>query len=559
MSGYELALQIAGGVALLLWATRMVRTGIERAYGAQLRRVLARAAHHRLGGVLAGFAVTAILQSSTATALLTTAFAANGLIAAAPALAIMLGADLGSTFVVQLLSFDLAWLSPALLLVGVCLFLAGRARQARQLGRILIGLGLMLLALQLIVHSSDPLRASTALPAVIGYFAEDLVTACLLAALLTWLAHSSVAMILLIMSLAAAGLIPLPLACSLVLGANLGAGLIPFFLTLRGEPEPRRIPLGNLLFRLAGVALALAVLVNLPLPLAELGADPARQIANFHSLFNLGLVLLFLPLTTPMARLAARLLPRREQPAAASESWANPSHLDEDAIGTPRLAIAGATREVLRMADRVEAMLRHSIDLFLADGAAQRERLTRIDDEVDATHAALKLYLAKVARNRLEPDQARRCRELNAFAIKLEHIGDIIVKNLAKLAEKKAAHRLEFSPQGWQELTDLHALVVANLQLALNVFISGDRETARLLVEEKDRVRKLELDSSERHLVRLQSGQLASIQTSSIHLDAIRDLKQINSLLAAVAYPILQNSGDLLRSRLAASGSAANG
>ena len=543
MSGFEFLMQIGGGIALLLWATRLVRTGIERAFGHRLQQVLSASVRNRFTAFSAGLGVTAALQSSTATALLATSFAQSGLLATTAGLAIMLGADVGSTAVVQILSIDISWLSPALLVVGVGLFQGSGERQMRHGGRILIGLALMLIALRLIIGASIPLRDSEVIPLVVGYLAEDHFTALLIAAVLTWLAHSRVAIVLLIASLATSGVIPTTLAFALVLGANVGSGFIPFVLTLKGEAVPRRIPIGNLLMRLAGALAALWVLPLVAPLIGMLEAAPARQVADFHTAFNLALALVFLPLTGIVARIAAALSKERAEPAGAEgKSWQTPSHLDDTAIGTPRLAIACATRELLRMADKVEAMLRHTIEMFRTRDLEAIGQLAKRDDEVDAIYDALKLYLAKVSRNELSDEQADRCMQLNDFAIKLEQIGDIIERNLTRLAAKRAEGDLEFSSEGWTEITDLHARVTANMQLALNVLVSGDRESARELVSEKRRIRELERESSDRHLTRLSQGQVASIRTSAIHLDAIKDLRQINSQLASVAYPVLHDA-----------------
>ncbi len=549
MSGFELLIDICGGVALLLWATRMVRTGIERAYGSALRGFLGYASRNRLAAFSTGLGTAAVLQSSTATAMLAIAFAAGNLLQTAPGLAVMLGADLGSTLVVQALSFDIAWLAPALLLVGVVLFLTTSGRKSRQLGRILIGLGLMLLALRLIVAASEPLRDSQALGIVIGALSGDPLLALLLAAVLTWLAHSSVAMVLLIMSLVSVGLVPIALGFMLVLGANVGSGMIPMVLTLGREPEVRRIPLGNLLFRLCAALLTLLLLPFIANHAADLGSTGARQIANFHTLFNLGLGLLFLPLTGPMANLLERWLRPRPLPENGM-IFRVASQLDPEVVDKPAQALACATREVLRMAERVETMLRNAIDMFDAESKKTVTQLGKLDDDVDRMHNEIKLYLTRVSRNPLSDSDSSRCMEITAFTIKLEQIGDVIEKNLLDLARKKIAKKLDFSPEGWQEITTMHARVIDNMQLALNVFISGDTDSARQLIEEKESLGILERKSRSKHLARLRAGQVASIETSAIHLDILHDLKQINSHLASVAYPILHQSGELHRSRL---------
>lgn len=545
--GHEVLLSIGGGVALLLWATRMVRTGILRAFGSRVRVWLAHSTQSRLRAFVMGLGVTSLLQSSTATALLIMSFARRGLVRVAPALAVMLGADLGSTLVVQVLSFDVSAVAPVLILFGVTAFMVSPHARPRQIGRILIGLGLMLLALQLIVDASAALRASPALRGVLDPLASDPLPALVAGCLLAWLAHSSVAVVLLIMSLTQTAVVPLPVGFALVLGANIGSGLIPFFLTLRSDPLARRIPLGNLLFRTAG-ALAALPLIGLAMPhVAAVGAAPARQIADFHTAFNIVLGALFLGFTGLMETVTARLLPARE---GAEGTEQRPRYLDETAIDTPPVALACAMREVMRMADIVESMLRESIVVFRNDDAALLKEISERDNVVDQLHETIKLYLTEVSRNALDEAESRRCVDLLTFNTNLEHIGDIIDLNLLELAQKKIRNRQRFSVQGWQELSQLHERVLQNMRLAMGVFVSRDVDTARRLIAEKERLRELEREASELHLRRLREGQVESIETSALHLDMLRDLKRINSHLTAVAYPIVDACGQLRHTRL---------
>ena len=546
MSGHLLLLNIVGGVALLLWATRMIRTGILRAYGAELRRSLGRSSRSRVTAAAMGLGAAALLQSSTATAVLAVSFAARGLITVGAGLALMLGADLGSTLVVQVLSFDLSAVSPLLLLIGVALFMSSSLPFRRHIGRVFIGLGLLLLSLKLIVGASEPLRESTLLPIIVAPLADELFLAAILAALLTWLAHSSVAMVLLIMTFTLVGIVPVELGFALVLGANIGSGLIPLLLTLSEPPEARRIPLGNLAFRVVGVVLLLPFIGQVAPLIAALDADPARQIANFHTAFNIALLAIFLPCTGPMARLASRILPERETP----QSRAAPRYLDPTAIKTPAVAISCATREVLRMADVVETMLRSTIEVFRNNDEKLLSELSKLDDEVDTLHEAIKLYLAETTREDLSEEDSRRCAELITFTTNLEHIGDIIDKSLLEIAHKKLKHKLTFSSQGWAELQQMHGEVADTMTVCLGVFVSGDLPTARRLIALKERLRDLELEGRASHLDRLRSGKIESIETSALHLDVLRDLKRIASHLTSIAYPLLDAEGELRSSRL---------
>jgi len=533
-------------VALLLWGMRMVRTGVTRAYGSGLRHVLGRYLGGRFQAFAAGLGITAVLQSSTATCLMTASFAGQGLVGAAAALAIMLGADVGTSLVAQIFSLDVSWLSPVLIIAGSVLFHTGRAKRVRNLGRIGLGLGLMLLSLGLIVGASAPMRESEALRGVVAALAGEPVLAILVAALLTWLAHSSLATILLILSFVGAGVASIDLAFALVLGANLGGALPALTATLRAPAAGRRVAIGNAIFKLAGVALVLPFLAALAPWIAAFEADASRQVVNFHTAFNLALAALFIGLTGVVGRLTARLVPDDE----TSEDPASPRYLDPSALGEPTVALASASRETLRMGDALDTMLREVIVVFGENDTSRISRISRMDDTVDALYEAIKGYLTEISREPLDEPESKRCANIMSFTTNLEHVGDIIDKNLLELASKMVKYQLRFSDEGLAEITALHGRVANNLQLAMNVFVSGDRDLARRLLSEKDHFRDLERQAAESHHERLRHGLRESIETSSLHLDVLRDLKRINSHLTSVAYPILEASGDLHRSRL---------
>jgi phosphate:Na+ symporter len=545
-------LHLAGAVTLLLWAVRMVRTGVERAYGAALERILRQAKGSRIQAIGLGAAVAMVLQSATAVGVLASGFAASGLVEFGTALTLLLGADLGSALVVRILSFDLSWLTPFLLISGGWMFLKGTSRNVKQTGRILVGIALILVSLKMIGESTVPLRESEALPVIVGYLRADYFTSFLLGALFSWFVHSSVAAILLVASMAAQGLVPVELGIALVLGANFGGALIPVGLTRAAAPVARRIPIGNLVFRGAGSVLALLIFRQVDFPIELVGSSPAGQIVMLHVLFNVLIVLVCVPLTGFLEPVLIRLLPDARATAEVTDLLANRvSTLDRSVLHTPRLALASATRELLRMSEIVEVMLRPVMELYETGDKDRVKELRQLDQEVNRANSDIKLYLAEMNRSSMSAEEAQRSMILANFAINLEHVGDIISKNLLKLVGERRDKQLTFSAEGWRELTDLHAQVMANIQLALNVLISGDRRSARELVEQKDRMRELELRSQERHLRRLQGGAADSIETSEIHLETIRALKQINSLFSAIAYPILIESGDLLGSRLA--------
>lgn len=534
-------------MALLLWGLRMVRTGAMRAFGGDLRKILSGALSNRLSAFACGLGVTAILQSSTATALMTASFASRGLVTTSVALAVVLGADLGTAMVAQLLSFDLTWLSPVLLAVGVAAFMSTLPTRWRDLGRAGIGLGLMLLALKLIVEATHPLRGSTVVHDVLAALAGERLLAVLVVACLTWLVHSSLAMVLLAISLADTGLLPPQLALACVLGANLGGALPALVATWHGEAGARRVTIGNLIFRATGVALALPFLGVFAtyLPLVE--EDMGRQIANFHAGFNLALAIVFVPLVGLVAAWLDKSIAEREGP----DTPGAPKYLDETALESPALALSAASRETLRMGDELKAMLDDALTAFRDDDRKIAEAVAARDDAIDRLCEAVKTYLLRIQPDALSDADARRSMEILQYATNLEHAGDIVEKNLIELALKKIKNRVNFSEAGFAEIAALHADLLETLRLSLAVFMNGDVAMARRMLAEKVEFRERERAAAQTHLERLRGRNPDTMETSSLHLDVLRDLKRIHSHLVSVAYPILETAGVLRDSRLA--------
>jgi phosphate:Na+ symporter len=540
--GSIVLLDLMGGVALLLWGLHMVLTGVLRAFGPHLRRFLGKALGNRFNAFFAGLGLTAILQSSTATGLMTTSLAADGLVGLVPALAIMLGANVGTTLIVQVLSFNISAVAPLLFLVGLVTFRSGSQGLTRALGRIAIGLGLTLLALHILVDTLAPAEEAPLARSLLASVTQDPVFCIVIAAALTWAAHSSVAVVLLIMSLAYSHFVSAEAALALVLGANLGSAINPLIEGAgRSDPANRRLPLGNLVNRLFGVLLALPLLPYLAREATVLQPNASKMVAEFHMVFNVALAAIFIGLLDPFARILKRLLPERRQEVDPSV----PRHLDEEAIDTPSLAILNAARETLRMGDYIETMLTQVMTAIMTNDRKLAGDVSRMDNIVDRLTEAIKLYIAGLTRGSLDEQDGRRAMEIVSFAINLEHIGDIIDKSLCELAVKKSKHRLQFSAEGAEELTSFHKRVCENLRVALGVFMNGDVEASRRLLKEKAELRSVELAAGERHFGRLQEGRPESIETSSLHLDVLRDLRRIHSHLCSVSYPVLEASGEL--------------
>lgn len=545
MSATDSLLRLIGSVSLLLWGLYMVRTGITRAFGSGLHRIVGRAVSNRISAFLSGIGVTLIVQSSTATALIISSFAARGVIALPAALAVMLGADIGTTLVAQVLSFDLSLMPYILVLVGLVLHGPKRNSKTRQLGRAVFGLGLMLLALSLIVQTSEPLRNSVILQEIFESISAEPMIAILLAALLTWVSHSSLAIVLLVMSFAVGGVITIDLAFLLVIGANLGGVIPPIIATLSEGDLARRVTFGNAGFKIVGALAFVPFLAMISGLLSQISDDPARLVVNFHTLFNFVLAFVFVPLVPVAARLWEHII----QPSASTTDDDQPKFLDENSINTPVLALACATREVDRMAETVDTMLRGVSECMRSEDYTNVDELIELDDRVDTLYDEIKSYVTRISRQEIDQPESDRAVEILMFTTNLEHMGDIIESLLGALA-RRSKKEISFSKEGLADLLELNQKLVSNLTLAINIFNSGDVVLARQLIKEKGRVNKLQAQFVQNHLERLKDGKIESVATSSLHMDVLRDQRRIHSHITAVAYPILEQAGKLRKSRL---------
>ena len=542
-------LNLLAAIALLVWGTHLVRTGMLRVFGANLRHILSLSVSNRFNAAISGIGVTALVQSSTATALITSAFVGQGLIALPAALAVMLGADIGTSLIAVVFSFDLSWLSPLFIFVGVVLFISRQSTSVGRVGRVMIGLGLMLLALRLVTASTAVLTQAPAIKALLGSLNSDLLLEITVGAALAVLSYSSLAIVLLTATLAASQVVPMDVAIGLVLGANLGSGLLAVLTTSKSAIEVRQVPLGNFFFKALGV-LVIAPFASLWLRyLPAYVSEPVLQIVLFHLAFNVIVGMVFIGITQVIARWVERLLPREQQTTARSR----PHHLDPSALATPSLAISCAAREALHQADVVETMLRGMLTVLKTDDLKLAQDLRQMDDTVDELYSAIKYYLTKISREALGEEESRRWTDIISFTINMEQIGDIIERVLIDIEDKKIKPGRNFSDAGMAEICELHARLVDNLRLGMSVFLNGTVRDAQKLLEEKARFRDLERAYAATHLSRLSENTLQSMETSSLHIDLISDLKRVNSHICSIAYPILDSAGALAPNRLRAS------
>jgi phosphate:Na+ symporter len=513
-----------------------------------MRIWLRHSAKNRLLAAGTGVGAAVLLQSSTAVAVLVSNFVAKGGLATATGLAILLGADVGSAVVTQLLMVRQPILIPLLILVGVIVFLRSEGSSTRQIGRILIGLALIFVSLDMIRNATEPMISNPGTQVIMAYLGRDLLTAFVIGAVFAWGVHSSVAAILLFVTLAGQSILPVSAAAAMILGANLGGAFIAFVLTYAAPIASRQMVMANLLLRGGGAVLATFVVAMIPNAMDYLGATPARQSINLHLVFNLVLATLALPLVGPVTAMLNRLMVEAQSRENALEAI---SALDPALLDKPQRSLDCAARELLGMGQKVEQMLLAVEPLYDRWNSEAADAVRAQDAKIKKMHLEVKLYLARMGQKGLDEDLSRRSMELASISSSLDSASDAIARIMLELAKRLDAQNLQFSSQGREEIRDFSDRVQSNVQLALNVMMNQNPAEARALVEAKEKVRKVEQKLQRSHIGRLREGLAESIETSNIHQETLRALKQINTAFSMVGYPILLKSGDLLKSRLA--------
>jgi phosphate:Na+ symporter len=539
-------LNLVAALAMLVWGAHIVRTDILREYGAQLRNVLSTSISRRGNAFMAGVGVTSLIQSSNATAVIVCSFVANGLIGLAPALAIMLGADVGTALMTGLLSFDMTWLSPLLIFCGVVVYLTRRHTRVGRMGRATIGLGLILLALELISAVTRPMTQTAAIKLLFASMTGDIMLDVVIGATLAMLTYSSLAAVLLAATLAAGNIISMEVALGMVIGANLGSGMLALLGSARQNSAGRRVALGSMLFRLSGAMVVLPFTHYLVDCITWLGLDARFGVVAFHVIYSTVRCTLLLTLIQPMARLCMRLLPASPKDNQGIQS----RHLDPAAVATPTLALANAAREVLRIGDIIENMLTGLLLVIRDNDLLRANHIRTLDDDVDKLYTEVKMYLARVSREELDAAEVRRWTDIITLTINLEQAGDIIERIVSDVETKKIAPRRNFSSAGMSEVSEMHARLLASLRLGLSVFLNNDLKSAQRLLAEKESFRDLERTYAKTHFIRLAGDTRQSIETSSLHLDLISDMKRLHSLFCSTAYPVLDAAGMLRQSRI---------
>lgn len=548
--GTAVIVNLLGGVALLLWGVRMVRTGVMRTWGERLTFFI----EHRLGSRISAFAAgviaTLIVGSGTATTLIVTNIAVTGALPVALGLAVLLGADVGSAVLSSVVASGSSlalWTSPIFLFVGYMLFNWTREFKPHNIGRILVGLGLMLLSLRLVSQATAPLNEATLFHDVLSAVGHEPLLAFLVGAVMAWAFHSTLAAILLIASLLSNGSLEFAGAFGFILGINCGGSLPALTASLGLPAMARRLPVSNLICRFILGIVLLALSSSIIPHLKTMPMDALNLTLGFHVAFNFLIAILFLPITGIIALLAKRFLPDQ---AESQDTLDSPRYLDVTALNSPTIALANATIETARMSEVLDRMFKTALKAMSSGSTETLKLLKPQDEKLNQYQSAVQNYVSEISQGELTKDQNRRALEITLYVSNLEHAGDIIHLNLSDRIKAKLKEGAVFTIEEQASLDNLCLIIHDNIRLATAVLGSGDIEGAKRLIAQKDAFRLLEHKVIDEHFKRGTVNKKAALRRSALFIDIIRDLHRINSHIVSAGYPIVDAAGLLRSSRL---------
>jgi phosphate:Na+ symporter len=528
-----LVIGICGGLALFLYGLRLIGRSFEKAAGGGMRSFLGSMTGSRFRSLVFGAVSSLVVQSSGASTVLLVSFASSGLVTVRQCLGAVLGAAIGATVTTQLIAFRISDAALALVALGFVLTMFRGNR--RRIGGAILGLGLIFYGLQVMSSSMAPLKD---FPVVNEFFvdaASDPWPALVAAAIFTALVHASAATIGIVLGLAFQGIVSLEAAIPFVFGANVGTASTAILASLGANVEGKRVAWAHAAFRAGGVALGMLAFAPFVDLVRAFPGDLPRQIANAHTLINLGTALLFLPLIPLADRVFERLIPAPE-----AEAEFGPKALDPRFHEQPSIAIASAVREILRMGGLVIEMLEGVEKCFRHDQPELAKSIRTRDDQVDLLDESITKYLVDLSTEYLSERQSERVLDLLFVTKDLELIGDIVSKNLVPgLLRKKHEEDLRFSDEGFRQISEFQEGVREIVEIAVSAVATWDAELARDVLAKKRQLSLLERRFQLAHLQRLRTGNPEARATTTVHVDAMNDLKRIVTHTARIAYAIL--------------------
>ncbi|GAB6158392.1 Na/Pi cotransporter family protein [Desulfotomaculum varum] len=531
MHWQAVVLSMIGGMGLLLYGMYVLSDGLQKIAGKRLREALTQLTKNRLVAMGLGTLVTVMFQSSTATTVILVSLTSASIISLRQTLAVILGADIGTTITAQLIALKVTEISLPIVGVGATIIFFSKRHKYKRIGQVLIGFGLLFLGLKIMSDTMHPLRDDPMFGKLLLQMSDNPLLAMVVAAVFTFLVHSSAATIGIIMLLAMQHMITLESAVYLLFGANVGTAFTAVLSSLGSSRESQRVATAHLLFKVAGVLLFLPFVGALAKVMSSLTSNAGFQVANVHTFFNIAIAVLFAPFISQFARLLEIIVPEKKQP----DTDVVPKYLDESLFSTPEVAIGMATKEIMHISDHVSDMTKHIYPLLKSYDPDLAEKMHQKENHIDALATATNKYLTHLLRQPLTKDEFNKTMGLVHIVREYEYIGDVIEKNLMYKAESKYVNNLDFSAEGHKDIITMHNKILELLYIVNTAFATNScmlAEKAKTLQED---IVDLEFRLRMSHIARMQRGSQETENTSFIHMDVVNAYLRMSEHMKNIA------------------------
>lgn len=508
-----------GGLGIFLYGTYVLSNSLQKVGASKMRKYLATITNTRIRGMLSGVAVTFFLQSSTVTNILVVGLVGSSIITLSQAFGIVLGSAIGTTLTVQILTFNIAQFASIFIFIGVIFIMFIKKHAWRSIGQISLSIGFIFFGIGLITSSLEPLGENEQMLEFLAGLSEKPIVLAFIAMILTALMHSSAAMIIIGIAFITSGVFTLPAVLPLVLGANAGSTLPVVISSLASRIEGKKLALFYFLFKSTGVVFAMTLLTFITDWVSLLPGSPERQIAHFHTLFNIAIAVLFFPLLPWMAQLFQRLFPHQEEEPSFNIK------LDDNLLEVPEEALISSKREIIRLADMVQKNMINQLKSFI-DGTHSAESIHDIEKVIDHSYIEIQQYLLKLGQRDLTSTQSNLEVKLLNILNDIEHIGDMVVRFLNK-AEEIGEKNIVLSRKDERQLKELLFHIEQTYANSLTAFKYDDRKRARKNIQTQSVINQFEKDVKFEHFNHLIDKHEYNPNISAVYLDIINQLLQV--------------------------------
>ncbi|TQQ85468.1 Na/Pi cotransporter family protein [Peptacetobacter hominis] len=537
----NIVIGLMGGLGLFLYGMNLMGEGLQKSAGAKLKNIIKLLTSNIFMGVLVGTAVTAVIQSSSATTVMVVGFVNAGIMTLSQAIGVIMGANIGTTVTAQLVSFDLTGMAPVALGVGIVLYMFSKNPKIKHISEILIGFGMLFTGMEFMKDAVEPLKNYQGFNDMLISFGKYPLLGLLLGFGITAIVQSSSASMGMLVAIAAEGLIPLSAALPILYGQNIGTCVTSLLSSIGANKNAKRAAVMHLIFNVIGTILFL-IFLNAPVVALVTKLDPgnvARQIANTHTLFNIISVIFLLPFNKLIIKLSMKIIPDKKGDTDDDEVK-TVKYLDDRMLETPSIALANTMKETLRMGNKAKESLDSSIAALLEKSEHRIDKVFEKEEIVNTLQKAILNYLLKLSKTALDDDSREVVDNLFNTVNDIERVGDY-AKNIAELSKVAIDTDLDFSAQGKEQLEEIYSSVISAYKYSLEALKNDDINLAYKVLQIEENVDMMEKTCRAGHMYRLNNN-LCSIDNGVVFLDIITSLERVSDHSVNIARRVISQN-----------------